>query len=162
MVLERPETIQKALEILAKAGGTIDVVAFAQRMWPSTHPGWTRTPKQRGGKPGARMFGAAGSLLGRLRARDWLVQKVGKHTWRLTERGWDHYRAGVARPPLPPSAKPRHERSAPPDDQPFAYAQGRWYPVREATPCAPGWRRVTWMNGAQSVLPEAAIQRRAS
>lgn len=159
MVLERPETIHKALEILARAGGTLDLRTFAQRMWPPDHPGWTRVPKQRGGKPGGRMFSSAGSMLGRLRKRDWLVTRMGNNVWRLTERGWDHYRAGIARPPVPSPPPPA---AAAKDRETFGYAQGRWYPVREATPCAPGWRRVTWMNGAQTYLPESAIQRRAS
>jgi hypothetical protein len=155
---EKPETVQKALEVLAKAGGSMTTENFARAMWPSTHPGWARVRKKsKGGEPGAMMRTGAGCMLGRLRAREWLVTKTGPQMWALTAAGWEKFRAGVASPPVsltPP--KPVSDASKPA----YGWTNGQWYPVHDVAPTGyPGWVRVTWASGAQTYLPEAGVRR---
>ncbi len=166
MHLEKPETIQRALEILAKAGGLLDSESFARQMWPPDHPGWKRVAGKKGKKLGGGLHRAAGSLLGRLRSRDWLVTKAGPKSWRLTEQGWNRFRAGVAAPPSRQVPVPKPAPVPVPAPTPaqgglLGWAGGRWYPLRAATPYGKGWALVTWANGAQTVIPESGLRRQA-
>jgi hypothetical protein len=126
-MLERRDTILKALSIIAQAGGKIGAFDFGRAMWPKSRflardPGKVTKP--------------AAGMLGRL---SWagLVGRYSRGIYGLTERGRTYLAYGGS-PPVAPAPPPPPPAPAPPPQPVQGYAP---YAVLHYGSVPPGWWR---------------------
>lgn len=129
-MLERRDTILKALSIVAQAGGTISAYDFGARMWPKS-PHIARNP--------GKVAKAGAGQLGRLM---W-AGLVGRHKrgiYSLSERGRTYLAYGGS-PPVVPAPPPPPAPPAPPPLAVQGYAPPYGAP---AYPQVPSYEPMPW------------------